>query len=265
MPVRGATHEERLENFYATQAEHYDAFRKRLLHGRTELYQSLDIPDGAYWVDFGGGTGANLECRADDMHRFGRVEVVDLSSSLLEIADRRIEQHGWDNVQTTCCDVTKFEPDRPVDVVTFSYSLTMIPDWFRAINQAMKILKPGGTIGVVDFYVSRKHPEPDRRRHWSLTQWFWPTWFRHDNVFLSPDHLPYLSQHFDPASIHESSGGIPWVPLLRVPYYRFVGTKSVANSAGLEQDECGTENSTDDESKGSEEITEAAPSVTSPA
>jgi len=30
-----------------------------------------------------------------------------------------------------------------------------IPDWFLAIDNALRILKPGGIIAVVDFYVSR--------------------------------------------------------------------------------------------------------------
>ena len=35
----------------------------------------------------------------------------------------------------------------------------MIPDWFAAVDHAWRLLRPGGTIGVVDFYVGRKHPE----------------------------------------------------------------------------------------------------------
>ena len=56
--------------------------------------------------------------------------------------------------------MTTFEPEGPADVVTFSYSLTMIPDWVRALEQAWALLKPGGTIGIVDFYVaSQTAPE----------------------------------------------------------------------------------------------------------
>ena len=50
-------------------------------------------------------------------------------------------------------DATRFRPpEGAADVVTFSYSLTMIPDWFAALENAAAMLKPGGTIGVVDFY-----------------------------------------------------------------------------------------------------------------
>src|SRR6188508_3409504 len=57
---RGKTHEERLENFYSGQAAGYDAFRKRLLHGREELFTALPTSPGV-WVDMGAGTGENAE------------------------------------------------------------------------------------------------------------------------------------------------------------------------------------------------------------
>ncbi|MEO8459840.1 MAG: SAM-dependent methyltransferase, partial [Dokdonella sp.] len=57
MPRKSATHAERLTEFYAPQAKHYDRFREKLLHGRAELIASLTIPDGAHIVELGGGTG----------------------------------------------------------------------------------------------------------------------------------------------------------------------------------------------------------------
>jgi hypothetical protein len=40
-PIRGETHQQRLESFYRGQAEHYDATRQRMLHGRDELFAQL--------------------------------------------------------------------------------------------------------------------------------------------------------------------------------------------------------------------------------
>ena len=45
-PVRGKSHQDRLESFYTGQAEAYDSFRKRLLQGRQELYSSIPVPTG---------------------------------------------------------------------------------------------------------------------------------------------------------------------------------------------------------------------------
>jgi S-adenosylmethionine-diacylgycerolhomoserine-N-methlytransferase len=108
-------------------------------------------------------------------------------------------------------------------VITFSYSLTMIPNWIQALINARAPLKPGGRIGVVDFYVSPKHPAPGRVRHNWWMRHFWPIWFEADNVHPSPDHLPFLSDTFNPQSIVESTTKIPYLPGIHVPYYRFIG------------------------------------------
>lgn len=133
---------------------------------------------------------------------------------------------GGDNGEIVEADATRFRPRcGSADVVTFSYSLTMIPDWFAAIDNALSILRPGGRIGVVDFYVSRKHPEPSQRRHSWLTRAFWPLWFSSDNVFPSLDHVPYLHRRFEPVVFDEFRARVPFLPRGRVPYYHFVGRK----------------------------------------
>src|SRR5262249_46131945 len=147
-PVRGKDHAARMESFYAGQAAAYDDFRKRLLKGRQELWNLIRPPAGGTWVDMGGGTGANLDYFGDSINQLGRISVVDLSHSLLEIAKQRIAAKSWTNAEAVEADATTFQPPGgPVDVVTFSYSLTMIPDWFAAIENALAMLKPSGTIG----------------------------------------------------------------------------------------------------------------------
>ena len=225
-PVRGDSHAERMESFYGGQAEAYDDFRRRLLKGREQLWNQLPKEPGGIWVDMGGGTGANIENFGDQIEKPKTIYVVDLSASLLKIAADRFQQRGWNNVQTVEADATKFRPpEGQADVVTFSYSLTMIPDWFAAIENAWHMLRPGGQIGVVDFYVSRKYPAPGLRRHRWFTRTLWPTWFATDNVFPSPDHLPFLQHKFETVSLDESGNRLPYVPFIKAPYYIFVGRK----------------------------------------
>ena len=101
----------------------------------------------------------------------------------------------------------------------------MIPDWFAAIENALAMLKPGGLIGVVDFYVSRKYPSDGLRRHRWFTRSFWPGWFANDNVFPSAEHVPFLHRHFEPVYFEEHQSKVPYIPFIRVPYYTFVGRK----------------------------------------
>lgn len=225
-PVRGGSHAERLESFYSGQAEAYDDFRKRLLKGRERLWELLGDAEDQVWVDMGGGTGANLDFFGARLPTLRQAYVVDLAPSLLKVADRRIEQNGWTNVKSVEADATRWQPAGPVDVVTFSYSLTMIPDWFAALENARRMLKPGGRIGVVDFYVSRKHAGDAFRQHGWFTRTFWPMWFNNDNVFPSPDHLPYLNQHFQRVIQEEHRAKVPYLPLIRTPYYIYIGRKA---------------------------------------
>lgn len=222
-PIRGACLADRLEQFYAPQADTYDEFRAHLLHGREDLWRNLPLPDGGRVVDLGGGTGSNVEL-IPNRARLASVHVVDLCPSLLRMARERITRQGWSNVHAVEADATTYQPDGPVDVVVFSYSLSMMPNWFRAIDRAHAMLKPGGHVAAVDYYVSRKWPTPGRVRHSGFARWFWPTLFAAGNVFPSPDHLPYLESRFTTVHLDERSGRMPYVPW-PAPYYLFIGRK----------------------------------------
>ncbi len=225
-PVRGKDHAQRMENFYSGQAAGYDDFRKRLLQGRERVYQEIGKLGSGVWIDFGGGTGSNLEFIGEPIRSYQQVYVVDLATSLLNIVKERRERNSWTNVEAITADATTWTPPEGLaDVVTFSYSLTMIPDWFAAIDNALRILRPGGHIGVVDFYVARKHPSENLKRHSWMTRSFWPVWFAGDNVFPSPDHVPYLQKHFETVLLSENRSKVPYMPLARTPYYQFIGRK----------------------------------------
>lgn len=223
MPREGE-HAQRLAGFYGQQAEHYDRFRERLLPGRAELIAALHLTPGARVVELGGGTGRTLEffpaSRRDDL----QFELVDLCEPLLEQARRRTRD--WPCVRLVCADATLYLPAQPADVVLLSYALSMIPDWRAAIDNAVAMLKPGGQLAVVDFHVSGAQPAPGRTRHGWATRAFWPRWFAHDGVHLDPAHLDHLCARLPRYRLIEDRARLPYLPGLRVPYYRFIGEKT---------------------------------------
>jgi S-adenosylmethionine-diacylgycerolhomoserine-N-methlytransferase len=226
--VRGpggrGSHAERLQAFYRPQALHYDAFRERLLHGREDLVRRLAPPPGGTVVELGGGTGRNLEYFGPRLLACARIEVVDLCPALLEQARKRCAR--WPGVAVVVeADATTYRPPQPVDCVYFSYALTMIPDWRAAVDNALAMLRPGGLLGVVDFYVAPRNPPAGFARHAGLARSFWPRWFRHDGVYLDPRHLPYLLEHTKPVCREEGRAAVPYLPGLRVPYYLYIGRK----------------------------------------
>ncbi|MCS6969617.1 MAG: class I SAM-dependent methyltransferase [Planctomycetota bacterium] len=223
---RAADHRARLEDFYAPQAEDYDRVRERMLHGRRELCAQLAalLPAGFRLAEFGAGTARNLAFLEDRLAE-GRCWAVDLCPALLERARQRIAAQRWTTVEAVEADVTRWQAPEPLDAVLMSYSLTMIPDWFAAIDNALAQLKPGGLLAVVDFYVSRPHPEPGLVRHGWWERAFWPLWFGHAGVRPQPDLLPYLRYRAQTLALVEGRGRLPWTPW-RAPYFRFLGRRA---------------------------------------
>jgi S-adenosylmethionine-diacylgycerolhomoserine-N-methlytransferase len=223
---RRGSHAERLEAFYGPQAERYDAFRERLLHGRAELMTRLAAPAGGHLVELGAGTGRNLLYLDDapdgpGIDALGRADLVDLCPSLLAVARRRFA--GRANVRVVEADACCWRPEAPVDRVYLAYALTMIPDWRGTIDNAVSMLRPGGRLGVVDFYVSSAAPPPGLVRHDRFTRSFWPRWFAHDGVQLDAERLAVLRERMPDHDLIERRAPVPYLPGLRVPYYLFIG------------------------------------------
>jgi len=144
------------------------------------------------------------------------------------VARERIQKNGWNNVIAVEGDATTWTPPEGpgcADLVTFTYSLSMIPDWFAAIEHAQTLLSAKGLLTIVDFYVSRKYPAEGMVRHNWATRTLWPAWFANDNVNLSMDILPFLRFKFHQDVLLERMGTAPIVSFLKFPYYTFVGTK----------------------------------------
>jgi S-adenosylmethionine-diacylgycerolhomoserine-N-methlytransferase len=224
---RASSHAQALADFYGAQSVHYDRFRERLLQGRAELIGSLDLPEQARVVELGGGTGRNAEFFGERLAQIESLTIVDLCAPLLAQARKRALR--LPQLRTVEADATTWQPDEPVDAVILSYALTMIPDWRSAIGNAIAMLKPGGVLGVVDFYVSpASHTVTDCVRHSALTRRFWPAWFAHDGVRLDERHLPWLRRMLPDHDVVEARAHVPYLPLGRVPYYRFLGRKPSA-------------------------------------
>lgn len=225
-PLSGArTQEERLERFYGPQAPYYDSFRERLLHGRRELVEKLAPMPGSRVIELGAGTGRNIDFFGARLLSLERLELVDLCPSLLIQARERCSR--WPEIaHAVQADVTTYQPDKPADCVFLSYSLTMIPDWRRALANAIRMLRPGGVLGVVDFHVSRNLPGPDAFRQSRLSRWFWRKWFRHDGVHLNSEHLEALCSSTRQVLLEERFGHVPYLPWLRAPYYLYIGRKT---------------------------------------
>jgi ubiquinone/menaquinone biosynthesis C-methylase UbiE len=223
MPQHGS-HEQRLERFYAGQAQHYDRFRARLLGGRQELIEQLSLGAGSHVIELGAGTGANLEFFPAARRADCSFTLVDLCEPLLAKAAVRFAEAR--NVQIQHADAAQFETTRLADVVLLSYTLSMMPNWRGVLSNCVRLLRPGGRIAVVDFHVlDATSSSLTSQRHGWWTRTFWPRWFRHDGVELGPQRLQTLAGMFPQHDLVLCSHAMPWMGGLRAPYYQFIGQR----------------------------------------
>ncbi len=143
-----------LRRYYRGHARLYDATRWSFLFGRAALIRALArvSPPPRHILEIGCGTGSNLVRLARQFPE-AAVTGLDLSADMLARARRKLER---DQLLAT---LLQQRYDRPLspepvfDLIVFSYCLTMInPGWERAVEAALRDLRPGGRLAVVDFH-----------------------------------------------------------------------------------------------------------------
>ena len=114
-------------------------------------------------LDLGTGTGRMLELLA------GRAEFgqgIDLSREMLAIARTNLDRAGLSHCQVRQADLTQlpFAADS-FDLVTIHQVLHFMSDPDRAIEAAAGVLKPGGTLLIVDFAPHREEALRQDHQH----------------------------------------------------------------------------------------------------
>jgi demethylmenaquinone methyltransferase/2-methoxy-6-polyprenyl-1,4-benzoquinol methylase len=141
------------EKHFAESAPRYDFATRALSFGqdaswKRQLVASLpDVPDPVC-LDVACGTGDVTFLLAD---RYGEGEFigVDLTREMIDIANHR-NRHS--KVRFVCGEMSCLEvEDGSVDLITGSYAIRNAPDLREALAEFRRVLKPGGTLALLDF------------------------------------------------------------------------------------------------------------------
>jgi S-adenosylmethionine-diacylgycerolhomoserine-N-methlytransferase len=161
-------HARRMDAVYAVQRHIYDLTRKYYLLGRDRLIADLAPPPDGTVLEIGCGTARNLIAAArrwPDARCYG----LDISAAMLATARDQVARAGLsDRITLAQGDAAGFDATalfgRPgFDRVFMSYTLSMIPDWTGAIEQAARTLAPDGQLSLVDFGQQERMPDWWRR------------------------------------------------------------------------------------------------------
>lgn len=116
----------------------------------SEVSNSLDIPPGGTVVELGCGPASVVPSLLKIIDKSSKIIGIDFSSQMIDIANRKKETNGWENVEFACMDMYEFSPEQKVDAVVFCLALTAMPDYKKALEKAISILKPGGQLLIID-------------------------------------------------------------------------------------------------------------------
>lgn len=183
---------EKLRRFYRWNAAIYDYTRWAILRNRGRAFRQLAVPVNARYLDVGCGTGLNFPYIVKQQSQLARLWALDLSDEMLKVAQKKIERMPvlrdiGRTIQANAEDYTidEFATLGPPQVISYAYSLSMIPDWEASLRCSWNHLEPGGTMMILDF--------GDMHGLWPIGKAF--------VAYLRANHV----KHF----------GAPWVEVLR--------------------------------------------------
>ncbi len=143
-------------------APRYDAFTKLFSFGMDSTWkadlvtavlarcagsrQALDVACGT------GDLGFSLATELPDLHVTG----VDPSAEMLAIADTRAKARGTQRVTFHLGEMAALPAETAsIDVITAGYGFRNVPDLEAAVRECARVLRPGGTLGSLDFFMPR--------------------------------------------------------------------------------------------------------------
>ncbi len=183
---------EEMDAMYRWTRYVYDFTRKYYLLGRDRLLHDMEIKPGDRVLEIGCGTARNLILLAR-LQPSIRCYGLDASTEMLATAAAKVKAAGLEKrITLKHCLAEELDHARtfgleaPFDAAFFSYSLSMIPTWPKAIDAALANIRRGSAFYVVDFW----------------DQGSWPGWFRYIlkrwldyfHVVHRPELLDHLRQ-----------------------------------------------------------------------
>lgn len=122
---------------YDWQLAPYDYIRKLAV-------DRLTLEPGQTVLDIGCGTGMSLALLEDAVGPQGRIVAVDQCPQMIDMAQQRVERHGWQNVQLLCTSIDSAHlPKADAVLMHLTHDILQSP---AALSRVLAHLKPGAKV-----------------------------------------------------------------------------------------------------------------------
>lgn len=138
------------------QSQLYEAVTRR-------FFQEAGLVSGMRVLDVGSGAGDVAMAAAELVGAEGEVVGVDVNAGILEMAQARVRELGFKNIQFIAGDARTLDVGGDFDAVVGRLVLMYMSDPAEALKQLTRHLRPGGIVAFqeVDFspYLARSHSD----------------------------------------------------------------------------------------------------------
>ncbi|MFW9806544.1 MAG: class I SAM-dependent methyltransferase [Candidatus Thorarchaeota archaeon] len=150
---------ERVRHIYSSSALHYQMLLKfyrglgvNLKKWREEAIQRLPDLRNPRILDVSTGTGANLPLLVEKFPDYREIVGIDYTPAMLKQAVRSVRENGFKNIELKLMDARGMASSLEgcFDLVMSTYSLSIIPESPRVLQEIEKLTCDGGYIMLLD-------------------------------------------------------------------------------------------------------------------
>jgi SAM-dependent methyltransferase len=138
--------------------------------GVTYLPEWVDLAPGQRVVDLGCGAGLDTLIAASRVGPRGVVDAIDLAPEMVELTRDNARSAGLSNIEVRHGAVEALPlPDAVADIVMANGVFNLAPEKERALAEAFRVLKPGGSLIAAEIVLTQDVPRAERN---TLDDWF---------------------------------------------------------------------------------------------